>query len=57
MRPLVFYSYVDFGVSLCQECQKWFREVVRKTKPEAVQLYFELKRRNVPAALCQDQRL
>src|SRR5687767_2617594 len=45
------YSFETFGLSLCRQCQVWLNEVAPITTPEAVQLYFELKRRGVPAEL------
>ena len=45
------YSFETFGLSLCRQCQDWFRNVAPITTSEAVQLYFELKRRGVPAEL------
>jgi hypothetical protein len=45
------YSYENFGLSLCRNCQKWFRDIAPETTQEAVSLYFELKRRGVPAEL------
>lgn len=47
------YSYSEnyFGVPLCIPDQKWVREMEGKCTLEAVQLYFALKERGVPAEL------
>ena len=47
------YSTFTFGHALCRKCQNWFREILdySTATDEAIDLYFALKRRGVPAHL------
>ena len=46
-------STENFGHSLCMPCQNWFRGILEYTSAtdEAINLYFALKKRGVPAIL------
>lgn len=47
------YSIDQFGHPLCRKCQDWFRGVLDNTTAtdEAIDLYFALRQRGVPAQL------
>jgi very-short-patch-repair endonuclease len=45
------YSMEKFGVPLCRECQVKLEKALSKATDEAKRLYFELKRKRVPAEL------
>jgi hypothetical protein len=45
------YSTTYYGVPLCIPDQKWIKEMESTSTLEAVQLYFALKERGVPAEL------
>ncbi len=45
------YSMENFEVSLCRDCQDWLRDMEHMPTPEALKLFFELKKRRVPAQL------
>jgi hypothetical protein len=52
------YSTDNFGYSLCRSCQSWFEEILlfSTATPEAIAIYFALKRRGVPAELEKNDR-
>lgn len=45
------YSISNFNYPFCRTCQKWFQKATYHSTPEALNLYFELRKRNVPAEL------
>lgn len=45
------YSVDNFGIPLCRDCQDWLREAEEISTPESLMLYFELRKRKVPAEL------
>ncbi len=45
------YSVENFSVPLCMECQDKIRQLPDTTTDEAINFYFELKKRNVSAKL------
>jgi hypothetical protein len=47
------YSSFTLGHALCRKCQNWFRDILdySSATDEAIDLYFALKRRGVPAQL------
>lgn len=54
IEPKVFtYSTQNFGHPLCRHCQDWFRDILdySSATDEAINLYFALKQRGVPAHL------
>jgi very-short-patch-repair endonuclease len=46
-----YYSKEHFGFALCYQHQNWFRNKMNETTPHTLELYFELKKRGVPAKL------
>ncbi len=45
------YSLDNFGIPLCRSCQDWVRYAEYHSTPESLSLYFELRKRKVPAEL------
>lgn len=45
------YSKDNFGYPLCRDCQDWIRSLHDETTHESRSLYFELRKRGVPAEL------
>lgn len=47
------YSIENFGHPLCRSCQNWFEDILdySSATDEAIDLYFALKKRGVPAKL------
>ena len=47
------YSTENFGHPMCIPCQNWFKDMVEHSSAtnESIDLYFALKRRDVPAIL------
>ena len=45
------YSVDKYGIPLCLECQSWVKDAEEITTPESLILYFELRKRGVPAEL------
>jgi very-short-patch-repair endonuclease len=45
------YSVNNFGIPLCRDCQGWVQHMTDHSTPESLTLYFELRKRNVPAEL------
>ncbi|HKC69294.1 MAG TPA: DUF559 domain-containing protein [Bacteroidia bacterium] len=45
------YSVTNYGYALCRECQDWLKEIKDISTPDSLKLYFELRKRNVPAEL------
>ena len=45
------YSVYEFGLPLCRQCQNWLREIKHETTEQTLDLYFELKKRGVPAEI------
>ena len=45
------YSVDNFGIPLCRDCQDWVRHAEEHSTPESLTLYFELRKRKVPAEL------
>lgn len=43
------YSILNFNYPLCINCQSWFKTTAQKATKEALDLYFELRKRGVPA--------
>lgn len=52
LNPAVFnYSVNNFGIPLCIEHQDWVKYMATQTTLETIRLYFELKKRGVPAEM------
>ncbi len=54
IQPMVYsYSVNNFGHPLCRYHQQWLNSIVNNssTTPQAIELYFALRRRGVPAEL------
>lgn len=52
LHPSVFeYSTQNFGIPLCRRHQHWLKHEVPNATTEALDLYFALKQRGVPAEL------
>ena len=45
------YSIKTFDISLCIQCQEWYKVKLTQTTKETIGLYFLLKERGVPASL------
>lgn len=45
------YSVNNFGIPLCIEHQDWVKYMATQTTHETIRLYFELKKRGVPAEM------
>lgn len=45
------YSMDNFGIPLCRDCQEWAEYAEEISTPESLSLYFELRKRKVPAEL------
>jgi len=57
IEEIVFrYSTKNYGFPLCRKCQTWFEDIIEYSTAtdEAINLYFALKQRGVPAHLEKD---
>lgn len=45
------YSMNNYNFPLCRSCQDWVRNISQNSTPEALSLYLELRKRDVPAEL------
>lgn len=45
------YSIKEYGIPLCLDCQKWLNNMLNKSTPFAIRLYFDLKMQGIPAEL------
>lgn len=46
-----YYSISQFNIPLCRKCQQWVKSMSYKSTLDAMSLYFELRKRGVPAEL------
>lgn len=46
-----YYSFQNFGVTLCHQCQEWYKSTKQEASFFAAKLYFALRIREIPAEL------